>query len=612
MQPLESIALILVAGIGCQWLANRLRLPALILLLASGLLLGPVSHLLEPSVQFGNLMMPMVKLGVAIILFEGGLNLHFHELQGTGRAIRRLSTLGIPIAWLLGSAAAHYLGGLGWPVATLFGAIIVVTGPTVILPLLRHARLKQKPAALLKWEGIVNDPLGAVLAVLVFQWIIHGSTNPSQVLLDLGWLLIAGIAGLTVGYLTGSAFRRGLVSEHLKGPLLIALVPALYVATNHLLEEAGLLAVTLMGLTIGNMKLPSMTELRRFKEYVTLILVSVLFIVLSANIDPLGFQQLSWRSVTLIAAVLFIVRPLAVLLATTGTELTLQERLLPAWIAPRGIVAAAVAGLFAPELIAHQVAGAEQLVPLTFGLVVVTVVIHGLTIAPWARLLGLASANRHGLLVVGASPWSSELCRLLHELEVPLLLADSSWQRLRSARLAGVPVHYGQILSSEAESSLELAQLDTLLALSDNDAYNALVCTARAGEMGWQSVFQLNSGGDNGRAEMQSGLRGIPAFGDGYDYEELLRRHYLGWKFQKTRLTETYDLESWQNAQPAEAVGLLCIRPDGKISVASERHPLPGREGDLLISFAPPQPINHHRRVQSQPSPTQQASTDSP
>jgi len=602
MQPLDSLALVLVSAVGCQWLASRLRLPALILLLGCGLLLGPVSHLLVPAVQFGDLLMPVVKIGVAIILFEGGLNLHFHELQGNGRAIRRLSTVGIPAAWLLGSAASHYIGGLPWPIAALFGAIIVVTGPTVILPLLRHARLKQKPAALLKWEGIVNDPLGAVLAVLVFQWILHGSTDPQQVLFDLGMLALAGVAGIGLGYFTGWAFRSGQVSEHLKGPLLISLVPPLYVLSNHLLEEAGLLAVTLMGLTIGNMQLPSVTELRRFKEYVTLILVSVLFVVLSANIDPQSFQLLTLRSLALIAALLFVVRPLAILIATQGTELGWRERLLPAWIAPRGIVAAAVAGVFAPELAAHNVPGAELLVPLTFSLIVVTVVIHGLTIAPWARLLGLANPSHHGLLVVGASPWSSELCRLLHELGVTVLLVDSAWQRLRKARLAGVPVYYGQLLSPEAETSLELGQLDTLLALSDNDAYNALVCTARAGEMGWQKVFQLPQGNENSPAQLQPGLHGNSAFSSEFGYEELLRRHYLGWQFQKTRLSENYTLEHWRDDLPTEAIALLCIKADGQILIASDQQPLPGGDGSTLISFTPTEALTPGHSVQSIPA----------
>ena len=180
IQPVDTLALILIAGIGCQWIAHRLHLPALVLLLACGLLLGPATGLLNPGQQFGELLMPAVKLGVAIILFESDLNLHFHELTETRPIIRRLAILGIPIAWLLGSLAAHFIGGLDWPIASLFAAIIVVTGPTVILPLLRHAKLKQKPAALLKWEGIANDPLGAVLAVLVFTGSFTAAPAPQS------------------------------------------------------------------------------------------------------------------------------------------------------------------------------------------------------------------------------------------------------------------------------------------------------------------------------------------------------------------------------------------------------------------------------------------------
>ena len=603
IEPVDSLALILVAGIGCQWLANRLHLPALILLLACGFLLGPATQILSPGQQFGSLLMPAVKLGVAIILFEGGLNLHFHELAETRATIRRLALLGIPIAWLLGSSAAHFIGGLGWPIASLFGAIIVVTGPTVILPLLRHAKLKQKPAALLKWEGIVNDPLGAVLAVLVFHWLIHDGTTATELAINLLWLLLAGFIGAATGYVTGLGFRGGQIAEHLKGPLLIAILLALFVITNHWLEDAGLVAVTAMGLMIGNMNLPSMAEIRRFKEYVTLILVSALFIVLTANIELAGFQAMSWHSAALIAAILFLVRPATILLATLGSDLTWRERLLPAWIAPRGIVAAAVAGVFAPELIDHQIAGAEQLVPLTFTLIVVTVILHGLTIAPWGRFLGLASINRNGILVVGASPWSSELCKQLNELGVAVLLTDSSWQRLRKARLANVPVYYGEILSPNAENSLQLVEMETLLALSDNDAYNALACTGQAAEMGWQRVYQLSS--SNGsqstdqHAELHAGLKGQTAFNDRSSYEELLRRHYMGWQFQKTRLTDNYDYQQWRDNQPSASIDLLSIKADGVVMVATQGRPLQGDAGDTLLSFVPASPSQPTASVQS-------------
>ncbi len=547
--------------------------------------------------------MPVVKLGVAVILFEGGLNLHFHELAETKATIRRLAMIGIPVAWLLGSSAAHFIGGLEWPIASLFGAIIVVTGPTVILPLLRHAKLKQKPAALLKWEGIVNDPLGALLAVIVFHWLIHGGTSGAALAGNLFWILLATISGLATGYLTGLAFRGGQITEHLKGPVLIAILLALFVITNHWLEDAGLLAVTAMGLMIGNMDLPSMNEIRRFKEYVTLILVSSLFITLTANIDPAGLQSLTWQSAALIASILFIVRPLTILLATLGSDLPWKQRLLPAWIAPRGIVAAAVAGVFAPELIDHQVAGAEQLVPLVFTLIVVTVVLHGLTIAPWGRFLGLANLDRNGVLVVGASPWASELCKQLQQLGATVLLTDTSWQRLRKARLDNVPVYYGEILSPSAEHSLALVEMETLLAVSDNDAYNALLCTRYSTEMGWQQVFQLpnhqSTQSTNQRTELHTGLKGQTAFSDRSSYEELIRRHYMDWQFQKTRLTDNYDLQSWRDDQPSGSIGILCLKSNGQIIIATEQKPLQGSAGDTLLSFVPADPPQTVASVQS-------------
>ncbi len=599
-----SIAIALVVGLGmiAQWLAWRTRLPAIILLAAVGLVAGPVLGILHPIEVFGPVVEPVIDLCVAVILFEGGLNLQFREIRGAATGVRRLVYLGIPLSWTLGSIAAHMLGGLSWPVAWLFGAIIVVTGPTVIIPLLRHSMLNRRAASYLRWEGIINDPLGALLAVLVFQYIVYTGEGAAygDVLRGLGLAVAtAFVLGGGVAYLAGQAFHRGWVPEYLKSPLSLALVLLVYVAANTAQSNAGLLAVTIMGVVMGNMDLPSIQEMRRFKEYVTILLVSVVFILLSASLEPEALRRLDWRSAALIAGLVLVVRPLAVMLATLRSGMDWRNRALVAWVAPRGIVAAATAGVFAPRLLAAGYADAEVLVPLVFALIFVTVLLHGTTLGTFARWLGLASSARNRVLIVGASPWSTDLALTLKDVGVETLTVDGSWHRLRSARLAGLAVYYGEILSEAAQLNLDLSDVGTLLALTSNDAYNALVCTAFAPEIGRERVLQLPmfAADDADPRALTRTVRGRIAFDESALYEELWRRHSQGWKFQKTRLTETFGFEDYLKDCAEGTFTLMLVRADGAISVHSPQAPISPKAGETVVCFGPPRARSAGREV---------------
>ncbi|MGD8378432.1 MAG: sodium:proton antiporter, partial [Gammaproteobacteria bacterium] len=487
-----AVVLVLGLGILAQWVAWRVRLPAIVLLALVGVIAGPVSGVLHPRQAFGDYLESIIGLCVAVILFEGGLNLAFHELKVAAAGVRRLVYLGVPLNWMGSAAAAHYVGGISWPVSWTFGAIVVVTGPTVIMPLLRQAVLNRRTASYLKWEGIINDPIGALLAVLVFQFLVFsGEGSPhGDVMLSLGKALLSAVAlGGSAGYLAGQAFRRGFVPEYLKMPITLTLVLIVYVAGNLVQQEAGLLAVTIQGIVMGNMGLPSIQEMRRFKEYITIMLVSAVFILLTANLDPGTLQNLEWRALPLIVVLMVLVRPLAVWLATIGAGMDLRDRLLVGWVGPRGIVAAAVAGVFAPRLVAGGYPDGQVLVPVVFTLIMATVLLHGVSLSWLARRLGLAARARNRILIVGSSPWTTGLARLLQDLDQKVLIVDTSWHRLRHARLAGLSVYYGEILSDVAVESLELNDVGILLAATSNDAYNALVCTAFANELGRNSVF---------------------------------------------------------------------------------------------------------------------------
>jgi len=583
---------ILSAGLASQWLAWRLRLPAIVVLITAGLLLGPVSGIIELGLSQTELT-ELIGLGVAIILFEGGMDLKLGEVRRVGHGVGRLTILGPPLAWTLGALAAHYVAGLSWPVAWVLGAILVVTGPTVILPLLRQARLNNESAALLKWEGIVNDPVGVLLAVLTFQYFTLSGSGWPEVITGLGSAIaVAALLGGLGGWFTGWLYRRGAVPAHLKAPLLMVLVLAAYWASNLVQHEAGLLTVTVMGLVIGNMKLVERDPLRHFKENLTIVLLSVLFIVIPSQLKLEQLELLDWRVVAFVLTILLLVRPLTIVLATLGAPMRGKDRLLLAWIAPRGIVAAATAGIFGPALVTAGYPDAEALLPIVFLIIIVTVLVHGLSLGPLARTMSLAAKEENGLLIVGASPWTQALAQTLKDLEVEVVVTDGSYQRLKPIRMDGIKVYYGEILSEHAEHELENQHLSFLLCATDNHYYNALVCKAEGHEFGHHRTFQLaplqESGQEQKRLTLQQ--RGYFAFEPPTDFYTLQQRLNNGWKVQSTRLSKDFDLDRLKNRLGElgdDWVLLGSLSPQGRLQIYSSEQRFKPSAGWTLLYFAP-------------------------
>jgi NhaP-type Na+/H+ or K+/H+ antiporter len=598
MESPGSIEFILIIGLGlaAQWVAWRFSFPAIILMLVTGLIVGPGLGWIKPSSDFGAALGPIISLCVAVILFEGGMSLRMHELKHVAHGVRRLVTLGAVFNFLFGALAAHYLGGLHWPVSMVLAAILVVTGPTVIMPLLRQAMLNRRVASYLKWEAIINDPIGALLAVLVFQYFLYAKDNDnvaySQIFERLGLAISAALLlGGAGGYLLVQMFRRAWVPEFLKGPWLLAFVLITFVISNEIQPEAGLLTVTVLGMTIGNFGLPNLDEMRRFKEYITVLLISSVFILLAADLNLQQLAQMGWREIVLVLAIMFLVRPLSIMLATIGTDMSWRERMLVSLIGPRGIVAAAMAGIFARELSQAGYPQAILLVPIVFSVIVATVVVHGLGLSWLARRLGLRIEGReNSLLIVGASPWTIGLAKTLQDLGCKILLVDSSWYSLRAARLAGVPVYFGEILSERAQQSLGLYEYANLITATSNAAYNALVCNTLMPEFGRINVYQLPMGRmsqDDVRGFAQD-VRGRIAFQPQAEFDELWRRHHAGWQFQKTRLTNNYTYADFQAKASPDDILVLMITTGGQVVINSPQRPLQPKSGDVLVSYIPP------------------------
>lgn len=592
MAPVMAFALVGALGVGSQWLAWRLRMPAIVLMLAAGLIVGPVAGLFDPARDFGALLGPMISLAVAIILFEGGLTLNLHSLRDAAQGVLRLVVIGAPLGWLSSALALHYVAGLGWAASAVFGGIMIVTGPTVIAPLLRQARLKRRPAALLQWEAIVNDPVGALAAVLAFEVVLVATTATTaghavqEFVFGIG---VASVLGTLAGWGISRAFRQAWVPEYMKVPVLFAVLLGVFALSDEALHESGLLAVTIMGLFIANADLPSYAELRRFKEHATVLLVSGVFILLAASMDFDTLAMLDWHAAAFVAAVILVARPVTVLLSLAFSSVPWSERLLVAFTGPRGVVLVAVAGLFGERLAALGLEDGARIGPLAFVLVVATVVLHGFTLAPVARLLGLAGSGVPGVLIVGGSPWSVGLAELLKKAEVPVLLADPNRARLRGARAAGLPTYYGDILSEAAEHSLEIAQYGLVLAASDNDAYNTLVATDMAPEFGRENVHQLKRiGSEISRHALPATLGGKPV-GDDRSQSDLNALLAEGWTFRSPKMSEDFTAQHWREANP-EAILLGRLSPTGEprfLATGDEARLGPGTR---LIAMVPPAP----------------------
>ena len=586
------IALIGVLGIGAQWLAWRTGWPAIFLMLAAGFLAGPVLGLIDPQAVFGELLAPMVAISVALILFEGGLSLDFRELRKYGEGVWRLVFFGVPLAWLFGSLACYYIAGLVWPVAIIFAGILVVTGPTVVLPLLRQSSIQPRPAAILKWEAIVNDPIGALCAVVAYEY-FRLSAGGASVFAVIPPMLLAAAASAAIGFAAARAiaytFPRGLVPEFLKVPVLLVVVIGVFVVCNLIEHEAGLIAVTVMGIALANMHVASLRSIHPFKQNIAVLLVSGVFILLSASLDFEQLRQFEWRFGLFLLALLFLVRPATVLISLLFSDVPWKERLFLAWIAPRGIVLVAISGLFALRLVELGFGDGTILIGLSFAVAVATIIAHGFSVDLVARWLDVKGITRPGLLIAGANPWTVALAKQMHQLGTPVMLVDTSWTRLKPAREAGIPTYHGEILNEATGHDLDLTPFQVLVAATENEAYNALVCSEFAPQLGTDSVYQLGEGAsEDDPHALPASLRGRALFASGFGVEDVQHRQQEGWEFRRTKLSDKFALEDAKESLPDAANMLLLVRPGGRMRFfthASSPQPAPG---DTIVSYSPP------------------------
>jgi NhaP-type Na+/H+ or K+/H+ antiporter len=496
--------------------AWRLKLPAILPLIIIGLLVGPFStlytgdgsKLIEPvwngtSGLFpGEMIYYIVSLSISIILFEGGLTLKRSELSNVGPVISKLITLGSIVTFFGAGIASHYIFGLSWPISFLFSSLIIVTGPTVITPILRNIPLRKEVSAVLKWEGILIDPIGALVAVLVYEFISieAGAGFTKTALIAFGEILLFGISfGFTFAHALGFAIKRKWIPHYLLNVVTLSMVLLVFVGSDIFAHESGLLAVVVMGMVLGNIDLPNIKELLYFKESLSVLLISFLFILLAANIN-LDDLLLVYNEKTalLFGAVVILIRPLGVFLSARGSSLKFNERFFISWVGPRGIVAAGIASLFGSKLVAAGEPGAEYITPLVFVVVLGTVLLNAATariVAKWSKVY---LDRSDGILIVGASKTSQLIAQYLQENDRHVVIMDNNEINIRKAADRGLDAFKGNIFSDTITDNIELNDVGYLLAFTGNEEINDFALNRFKKNFGENGTFRLMHADEKG------------------------------------------------------------------------------------------------------------------
>jgi NhaP-type Na+/H+ or K+/H+ antiporter len=504
-----ELAGIIILGIVAQWVAWRLKLPAILPLILIGLIVGPLAtlytedggKLIEPIWNGEKGLFPgdglyyFVSLAISVILFEGGLTLKRSEIKNVGPVITKLITLGSLVTFLAAGLAAHFIFGLSWQISFLFSALIIVTGPTVITPILRNIPLKKDVSTILKWEGILIDPIGALAAVLVFEFISVGGGEgyTMTALMEFGKILLFGFTfGFTFAHGLAFAIKKNFIPHYLLNVVSLSVVLLVFVESEIFAHESGLLAVVVMGMVMGNMDLPNRKELLYFKESLSVLLISILFILLSANINISDLELiLTWKTVGLFAVIVFLIRPLGVFLSSAGSNLLLKEKLFISWVGPRGIVAAGIASLFGSKLIANGVPGAEYITPLVFMIVLGTVLLNATTARLFAKVVKVFLNKSEGILIIGASKVSRLIASYLLKNNRHAVLIDNNESNINKAVKLGLEAFSANIYADTLSDYIELSDVGYLMALTGNSDINKYTIDKFQKDFGENGSYRL-------------------------------------------------------------------------------------------------------------------------
>lgn len=601
------LVLVPLLGILAQWIAWRIQVPSILLLLGFGLCLGVwispdrvLAQLAGTDESIGpRLLFPLVSLSVAIILFEGGLTLRWSQLGDGGQIVFRLITIGSMVTWALTAVLAHYLLGFHWPMACLLGAVLMVTGPTVVGPLLRQIRPNRRVSSVLQWEGILIDPVGAVAAVLVFEVIAHGEFSWTQTSVIIFETLAIGlVVGCLAAVLLVGMLKKYWVPDFLHGVFFLVVALAAFFLSNVMREESGLVTVTILGICLANQHYVSVEHVLEFKEHLRVLLISCLFILLGSRLQLSDLAEIGWVGIPFVLALVCIVRPLSVYMAMLGVKWDAREKLFVGLVAPRGIVAASVASVFGLKLatlgaespdLGESFAKAELMVPITFLVILGTVTICGLGAGSLARRLNLADANPQGILFAGASTWVRELALILQKYQIRVLLIDTNYGNVTAARMAGLDAKCGNILSEQIKEEQDLSGIGYFLAATPSDEVNTLAAIEYTHVFSRAAVYQLHTcGRTHGRWQsIPENRRGRLLFDSDMNHPRLDGLFERGALFKATTLTKAFSIEEFKEIHGDNVIVLFCIDRERKLRIRSSDSDFQPISGDVVIAVVP-------------------------
>lgn len=561
-------AIIIILGVLSQWLAWRYRLPAILILILVGIFIGPATGYINPEVIFKDLLIPFVSLGVALILFEGGMNLKISELNKVGSTIRRLVTTGVIVSWILISLSALTVLGLSLEISLVFGAMLVVTGPTVILPLLSHVRPKGKVGYTLKWEGMFIDPIGALLATVVFESIMTGCVQSAMEVFILSisrTVLISLLLSLIAAFLILILIKKDWIPDFLDNPLTFASVIAAFTISNMVQPESGLLTATLMGVIFANQNFVSVRHIIHFKEDLRLIIISTLFIVLAASLKLSDLRHIDYRCFIFLFILIFLIRPLTVAMCSDKKSFSLKERIFLGMMAPRGIIAAAMASVFAMQLQAAGYAEAGKIVPFTFFIIIGTVVFYGVISLPLARFLGITIPEPQGLIFVGAHTWARKIALELKRQGLQVIMVDSNKENAIAAEQEGLVSYCGNILDDKISDEMDLSGVGNIFALTSNEEANSLALIKYKEVFGRKGLYHLPVDLKKNGIVNHGGLGRI-LFGSDMDYSRMEE------VFSKGAEVITMNHEEYSRLDNMKLMPIGVIDERGKLHIRTSDH----------------------------------------
>ena len=581
---LTGLGLVIVLAIACRLVAGRFRIPVIVLLLPVGFLAGAATEDVHPEALFGSAFQPLVSLGVGLILFEAGLRLNLGELgEGVRRVVLRLISIGTLLTLTAVTAAAQWIFGLGWGVSTVLGAILVVSGPTVVLPLLSFVRPTDKVRSVLKWEGTLIDPIGALLGVLALHAVLQGAAGgrPFHFGALISSMLIGvavGLAGAAVLWLILRGSERSSPGQGVAAALMV--LAAAVVGADLLRDDSGLVAAAIMGMVLANQTRVDVSKILEFHGTVVGLLIGILFVLLSASVTPSQFHAVLGSGLGLVAVMVFVIRPVVVAIGTWGSSLSWRERAFAAWMAPRGIVAAATASSFGLSLTQAGVKGADQILPIAFVVIFATVVLYGLSATTVAKLLGVAGAGTPVVLIVGGQSWARDIAVALGAAGVRVRLWTGRRDERDAALAAGLDAGPPPLGVDVERVESELEEVSDALVMTESDDFNSLAAYELRQALGRDRVYRLAPrevvvSSSTGAAE------GRILFAEGLTFPELSRRIEAG-----AEIIGLPDLGPAEVPAGGRPTPLFVISVDGRLQVATDDRALEPASRDRFICLS--------------------------